>query len=42
MKSVSMPLNAWFAGFIQHLPDRVFLVNNFADFQDVRVKKKES
>ena len=28
------------AGFIQHTPDKAFLVNNFADFPDVQVKKK--
>ena len=27
------------AGFIQHTPDKRFLVNNFADFPDVWVKK---
>ena len=27
------------ADFIQHMPDKSFLVNNFADFLNVRVKK---
>ena len=28
------------AGFVQHMPDKSFLVNNFADFPDVQAKKK--
>ena len=28
------------AGFVQHMPDRSFLVNNFANFPDVQVNKK--
>ena len=36
MQSYRLVVNV---GFIQHAPGKIFLVNNFADFIDVLVKK---